>query len=253
MKRLAKASRVALLGALFCLTAAARAQAVQIAGVPFAATQVITRSSPEGTQRTEGRVARNAAGSTYVEEVDPATGKPCRALIFDVTHRRVITLDLTEHRYTVQPVPHLRARTVPVGWVGDQLRWAEAHRNHSEREVKGNTDSIQTWLGTRQVSGLLTIGTVKERRPVAATISTSTREPALEIDESWFSVELGMSVLMTEQKPRAGETVEVLLTGILRAEPESSLFKVPEGFRPQASTVPVPAPRPLSSSPSDGL
>lgn len=223
---------------------ALRAQVPQIQGVPFTATQVITWTSPTGTRRTEGQVARDRAGSTYVEEVDPATGSLLKVMIFDVPGKRLITLNVPRRRYSVQAIPQLSARSVPMGWVGDQLRWAAEHRDRSEREVKGSVRSTQRWLGTRQVNGLLTIGTVKERRPTDARAGAGT-----EVDESWFSVELGLPVLLTQSKPAAGLTTQVTLTGVLRAEPKPALFAIPAGYAPE-SRVQQPA---AAGAPSEGL
>ncbi len=218
------------------------AQIVQIAGVPFMATQVITQTTPAGTTQTQGRVARDHYGSTYVEEIDAASGAPRRAFIFDVPGKRLITLDLARHSFRIQAAPQLTAQGVPLGWAGDQLRWAEAHQDRSTREVQGSVAATQTWLGVRQVSGLVTVGTLRERRPIKA--DGGLGEQAVEVAESWFSVELGMSVLMTDTKPSAGAVTEVRLTGVMRAEPDASLFEVPREFQPERTKKggqPVPA------------
>ena len=135
-----------------------------------------------------------------------------------------------------------------MGSAVEMLRWAEAHRTAAEKETTGDVESTQIWLGTRQVGGLLTVGTMRERRPLAATTESG---PALQIDESWFSVDLKMPVLMRERRPATGETIEVTLTKILRAEPGRNLFAIPSGFSPQSAAPGLR--RPVSTGgPVDG-
>lgn len=213
------------------------AQTVQVRGVPFAATQVITRTSAAGTTRTEGRIARRTDGSTYVEEVDPGTGAAVRVLIVDVPGKRLIRLDLRRRQYQVSAAPGLAAETVPVGSADDMLRWSEAHRSVTQQDTQGAVRSRQMWLGTRRVGGLLTIGTLREQREdvaaATASLAGAASGTALRTDESWFSVDLNMAVLMTEHRPTTGETIEVLLTRILRTEPDAELFAIPQGFSPE--------------------
>lgn len=243
---------ISLLGVALLAACHGRAQMVQVRGVPFAATQVITRTSAAGTTRTEGRIARNSLGSTYVEEVDPATGVAVRGLIVDVGGQRLITLDLVRHRYVVHAAPGLRSQAVPTGSGVEMLRWAERQRKIAETETLRGVQSTQVWLGTRQVSGLLTVGTKREQRPIetAAAAAEAASEMG-QVDESWFSIDLKLPVLMTERRPATGEVVEVMLTKILRAEPNAVLFAIPSDFSPQGRGADAPGPA-VDSRRSDG-
>ena len=208
----------------------------QVLDAPFEAVQVITHHAGREAKETRGRMARNAEGSTYVELAEE-DGSVTRILILDVPRRREIVLDVRCRCYRVRPAPELAARSVTAGWMLEQLEQAAEQKDASRHEVVNGSDRMVTSLGTRRVSGLETIGTREVRRDAGA---DAEREM-----ESWFSVDLGLAVLMTERSARGMET-EVLLTEIMRSEPDSSLFQIPEGYVPEVK-------RAFSRSPANGL
>jgi hypothetical protein len=55
-------------------------------------------------------------------------------------------------------------------------------------------------------------------------------KPIVIVSEKWTSPDLMVTVYTRDFDPRFGET-SYKLTGIKRAEPDPSLFKVPEGFQ----------------------
>ena len=168
-----------------------RAIAPQWKDVPFRATQVIVRRGVEGVVETRGRIARNSAGSTYVELIDEASKEPTEALIFDVPNRRELVLNLRSRRYRNLPLPSLQGKEVPLNFVAEQLRDAAAEKDRSVREVKDGVVSTWKGLGVRRLAGLEAVGSVKMRRPQAAA-GEETDGPA-EVDESWISVDLGIA------------------------------------------------------------
>ena len=210
---------------------------VQVRDVPFQAMQVVTRTSQAGTTVTRGRMARDAAGSTYVELVDPQTGTATTAFVLDVPGRRGIVLDLVHRRYSVRPAPELAARELPAASVPEQLHWAAETRGKTEHALRNQTETTVTHLGTKLVSGLLAIGSreVWPERPVAE-MAARRREM-----ESWFSVDLGLCIQMTETDAAVHERTEVGLTEILRVEPDRGLFRVPEGYLPDGAAAELPA------------
>jgi len=196
--------------------------------VPFRATQVIVRRGTDGVRETRGRVARNSAGSTYVELIDEKTKQPAEVLIFDVPNHRELVLDVRNKRYRELAAPALEGRAAPLDFVSAQLRVATAEKDSSVRRV---TDGVEvTWkgLGVRQVAGLETIGSVHVRRPMAA--AGEVMDGPAEVDESWVSVDLGIAVLRTRHDPLKSEDTEVALIEVLRTEPDPRLFEVPSGF-----------------------
>lgn len=196
--------------------------------VPFQATQVIVRRGPGGEVETRGLVARNSAGSMYVELVDARTQQPTEALIFDVPHRRELVLDLLRRRYRVMALPGLEGREAPADFVAEQLRVAELEKDSSVHRVSDGVDSTWKGLGVRNVAGLATVGSVRVERPVAA--PGETKDGPAEVDERWVSVDLGIAVLRVKHDPLRDEDTEIALTAVMRSEPDSNLFQVPAGF-----------------------
>lgn len=197
----------------------------QVLDVPFEAVQVITRRTGREARETRGRMARNAEGSTYVELAEE-DGSVAKILILDVPHRREIVLDVPCRCYRVRTAPELAARSVTAGWMLEQLGQAAEQKDASRHEVVNGSDRTVTSLGTRRVSGLETIGTREVRR--AITGARAEREM-----ESWFSVDLGLAVLMTEREVIRDNMTEVLLTEVLRSEPDPALFRIPDGYVPE--------------------
>ena len=206
--------------------AAGRAQmlgsSVQVRDVPFQATQVVTRASRAGVSVTRGRMARDAAGSTYVEMVDPATGVAMTAFVLDVPGRRGIVLDLVHRRYSVRPAPELAGRELLPEMVPEELRRAAETKGRSEGTGGSGTEAAVTHLGTRLISGLMTVGQREVWRDAGGGGGKQM--------ESWFSVELGLCVRMTETDAAGQQMVEVGLTEVMRVPPDGSLFRVPAGF-----------------------
>jgi hypothetical protein len=196
--------------------------------VPFRATQVIVRRGPAGVVETRGLVARNSAGSTYVEMIDEATQATAEVLIFDVPHHRELVLDMPNRRYKVVAAPGLEGREPPADFVADQLRVAAAEKDSSVHRVSNGVDSTWKGLGVRRVSGLETIGSVQVRRPLPAP-GEALDGPA-EVDERWLSVDLGVAVQRIKHDPISDEDTEITLTEVLRSEPDEQLFLVPKGF-----------------------
>ena len=134
--------------------------------------------------------------------------------------------------------PELVARSLTSGWMLRELEEAAGQKNASRHELMHGNDSTVTPLGTRRVSGLETIGSREIRH---APETGDVREM-----ESWFSVDLGLAVLMTERGAVRGDETEVMLTEILRSEPDPSLFRIPEGYVPEVR-------RPVSRAPANGF
>ncbi len=199
-------------------------------GVPFQATEVIERTLPSGVWSTRGRTARNSAGSTFVEVVDPRSGTPTEVVILDVPHRRRVNLDPSRKEYSIVELPELRARPLPLDWELTELRRAEEERDRSWHESAAGKDAVFRRLGKDRVSGLQVVGWIEEERPPSSVATSG--QPALEVCEIWLSVDLGIPIRVMARHPAAGEEIEVHLTEILRVEPDWTLFTIPEGYHP---------------------
>ena len=215
---------------------------VQMRDVPFQATQVVTRETTDGTTVTRGRMARDRAGSTYVEMVDPRTGVATTAFLLDVPGRRGVVLDLVHKRYSVRSAPELSSREPRSGAVPELLESAIESKGRSESETRSGVPGTVTHLGTKLVAGLMSVG--------SSEIWSGERTSASRETEQWFSVELGVFVRMTEFDRTRRQKTEVGLTEIMRTEPNSALFAIPRDFRPDESAG-TPA-TPMLGEPADG-
>lgn len=101
-------------------------------------------------------------------------------------------------------------------------------------------------LGTRDIEGVSAEGT--RRITTIPEGSIGNERPIEIVYERWYSKELGLVVYSKHSDPRFGEQT-YRLTNIVRAEPDPSLFAVPQGYKVLAeppsvyriTTAPVPA------------
>jgi hypothetical protein len=83
-------------------------------------------------------------------------------------------------------------------------------------------------LGTSNMEGVEVTGTRRTTTIPAGAIGNE--RPIELVYERWYSKELGVVVYSKNTDPRMGEQT-YKLTNIVRAEPDPSLFKMPEGYR----------------------
>ena len=205
-------------------------RSAQMRDVPFQATQVVTRETLNGTTVTRGRIARDGAGSTYVEMVDPRTDVATTAFLLDVPGHRGVVLDLVHKRYSVRPAPELGSREPSLAATPELLASAAQSKGQSERETRNGASYTLTHLGTKLVAGLMSVGSAEVWPSGAA--GGGGRET-----EMWFSVELGLFVRMTEVDVARKERTEVGLTEVVRMDPDPALFAIPRDFRLDESSA----------------
>jgi hypothetical protein len=82
-------------------------------------------------------------------------------------------------------------------------------------------------LGTQSIGGVPAHG-VREIQTIPAASSSTGKEIVL-TDEYWFSEELHMNVVMKHNDPRKG-SFTMTLTEISLADPDPSLFQIPEDY-----------------------
>lgn len=212
------------------------ANSVQLRDVPFQAIQVVTRQTPTGATTTRGRIARDHTGSTYVELVDSSTGVATTGFLLDVPGRRGVVLDLVHKRYSVRAAPELSTRSLQPASVLSTLEAAARDKGQSDAGRYQGLPSTVTQLGTKYISGLISIGS-EETWPTPAGHTVATHEL-----ERWLSVELGIYVRMTELDRAQQQRTEVTLTEVSRVEPSPSLFQIPSDFRPEGKPRRTPGP-----------
>jgi hypothetical protein len=227
--------------ACMILSAAAIAQVFSLAfhdvndtiltqGAPFQAQKTVRlqHKLADGTvisRETKGRIARDSAGR-YCEELrETITGGKSP----DTASTIVNVLD---------PVQHRQFR-----WASDSTQYSSwslldrlgvtpvnfpppiyPERNHLG--LKSENKVIQE-LGQKLISGVMAGGT-RTTTTIPAGILGNDR-PLISTDEVWISPELKIVVLEKLEDPLYGEkTVE--LQNIKRTEPDSALFRVPDGY-----------------------
>lgn len=216
---------------------------VQLRDVPFQATQVVMRETADGRTVTRGRMARDRAGSTYVEMVDPRTGVATTAFLLDVPGRRGVVLDLVHKRYSVRSAPELRSREPVWGAVPELLESAVQSKGRTESAMCPGGQCTVTHLGTKLIGGLMSVGSSEVWPNGAGERSSAVRET-----ERWFSVELGVLVRMTEVDGARRQKTEVGLTEVVRTEPNPGMFLIPRDFQPDDRLGDTP----VAGEPADG-
>jgi hypothetical protein len=82
-------------------------------------------------------------------------------------------------------------------------------------------------LGQKMIEGVMADGT--RTTTVIAAGAIGNAQPITIVSEQWFSEDLQVLVLTRHSDPRSGEST-YRLTGIVRAEPDRSLFEVPPDY-----------------------
>jgi len=207
-----------------------------VPGLPFSATVVIEseREWPDGSaqvRRTINIIARDSQGRTRneVRRLLPESfhGSPelMSVRIFDPQ---------TRIRTTYEPaLKTARREFVPKKLSAPNLPNASVHTED---------------LGTTTLNGLETKGT-RQTYTISA-VTTEDGEPLQVVDETWYSPELHLNLLIRHSDPRVGaQTIGV--SGLKREEPPASLFEVPRGY--QIVDVPLPpTPAPVPSPTNAG-
>jgi len=91
---------------------------------------------------------------------------------------------------------------------------------------------IKESLGSKTIEGTVAEGTRVTRTLAAGKIGND--RPLTFVNETWYSSELGMTVMSRSSDPQSGDTVYTL-TNIQRSEPDPALFTVPAGYTVQDS------------------
>jgi hypothetical protein len=209
-----------------------------ISGAPFTATVVLEfeRIWPDGSseiRRTINLIARDSQGRTHNET---------RRLMPQYFHgspelMSVRLFDpLTRVRTTYDPVVHIARR---------QFVPKQEKTTASPNPLVHVED-----LGTTTLNGLQAKGTRRTR--TILDYESENGEPIKIEDETWYSEELHLNLLLRHSDPRIGiKTVGV--SDLKRIEPPASMFQIPQGYGVLDLTPPViPASPSAPKPPSDG-
>jgi len=198
-----------------------------VSGRPFSA-----RSSTEWTRTTEDgtivtthlltRVARDSQGRIYRERhrsvpLNSTEPSPLQAIrIFDPVAHTETFCRVATHRCDA------KAYHAPTSFTPPPPGPFDSGKRSLARESLGNDviDGIDV-VGTRETLTIAT-GVVGNSQPLIIT------------REFWYSPDLQVNLTVTRKDPREG-TQTVRLSDVSRAEPDTTLFKVPAGFQVQSS------------------
>jgi hypothetical protein len=82
-------------------------------------------------------------------------------------------------------------------------------------------------LGQRMIEGVNALGT--RTTTTIPTGAIGNEQPIRIVSEEWFAPDLQVLVMTKHSDPRSGETT-YMLSNIIRAEPDRSLFEVPADY-----------------------
>lgn len=94
-------------------------------------------------------------------------------------------------------------------------------------DMKWSRNATRKELGTRDIEGVKAEGKLRSYEIPAGEVGN--RNPITVSDETWYSPELHVTVLLKHSDPRVGEHT-YRLTGIRRDEPAAALFTVPSDY-----------------------
>jgi hypothetical protein len=221
----------------------------QVKGVPFSATQTTTHEQtledgtlirsivevqiwrdPEGRMRAEGKLKSTPARQGRVVSIwDPTDGTAINWLITgnpstsfaSVFHMPEAQLNGMVNAAAAAPPPP------PGAFIRTQHASAAAAPDtsniHTETLPKDNIAGIDV-TGTRTTQ-IIPSGTADNDRDINV------------VSETWTSPELGYIIRQSDYDPRSGR-ITTELTNIDRAEPDPSLFKIPDGYK--VTEIPQP-------------
>jgi hypothetical protein len=200
-----------------------------VEGIPFSATEEIRNEMPlgDGTvdiKRTTVVLARDVRGRIHNER---------RSLVPE--HFRG-TPHLQEV-YLFDPQTRIDTMYVPGSYLARQIQRPERTENAGRSAVVNPDVKIED-LGTATINGIFVRGT--RRTTTLPARASSTGVPIAIINEAWYSEDLQINIQIRHTDPRTG-TETVTLTNIVEAEPDATLFEIPDGYRIVDVTPPASA------------
>jgi len=196
----------------------------QIRNAPFVAVNTITTTDSKGTHPAVGKVARNSAGSTYVEIWRTDANQLTEILILDVPGKRSIKLEVEKKWYAVDEDPTLTARDLPPGSTAQQIDQPQ-NMNSTHTEDNGLTRDILP-LGKKEIEGIMTLGSMETAHKSG--LGPDARDYTT---ENWFSPELQIMLLHVTHDSLKGSEMVSSLSHVQRVEPDPALFQIPADYQ----------------------
>ena len=244
-------------------------------GAPYSA-EAVTESTQvlaDGNrinQKSVTRVYRDGEGRTRREELDDAGAVVSVSIVDPVAHAKYVLqpASRTAHRESVWvEMPKIEGASWGRGMivypdgdrpdpqVRDRAKMEEEARVKAARPVppppppaplpgiraaieKAAAGAVKREdLGRQNIEGVVATGTRSTTTIAAGAIGNL--QPIKVVAEQWFSPDLQVLVLTKHSDPRTGETT-YRLQGIVRAEPDRSLFSVPPDYTLKESRIREP-------------
>jgi hypothetical protein len=167
--------------------------------------------------KTVRAIHRDSRGRIYNEyrTLLPAssseTSEVTRVLLYDPQTRTSTTLFPPQHAYRSTTTRRPPATTPPVFA-------SYGPRNEFTREED---------LGVKEMQGLAVHG-LRHTQTIPAAGSGSDKDIVVS-DEYWYSEDLRINLVLKHNDPRTGSVI-MTVTKIARADPDSSLFEIPDGY-----------------------
>jgi TonB family protein len=224
-----------------------------VANAPFSGVIVVERTSvpPNGgpvlNLKTIREVARDSQGRVHnvfrslIAASDNSTPPIFRIHFYDPQTRSYTYLYPRQKMYMTGTVNHPPAAEP-----------ADLIASPAGNSVPLNQFTKQEDLGTHSIEGVSAHG-VRQIQTIPAANGNTGSEIVL-TDEYWYSDDLHMNVMVKHDDPRTG-SVTMTLTQVTRAEPDPSLFQIPDGYQPMSgigSGATSPA-TPLAAGSSQGF
>jgi hypothetical protein len=170
-------------------------------------------------KKTINNIARDLQGRIYNERrqwMNPAIAGTPKLLSFHIYD------PLTGFNAFVSPTTHI-ARQMPrsVASVDAEIKTGTAA---SAR----NSVVTEEDLGTQSMENVSVHGARRSTTVPAA--ASGTGKPVVVTDESWYSEELHLNLLVKHDDPRTGQQT-VMVTHVDRNEPNPTMFQIPAGYK----------------------
>jgi hypothetical protein len=187
-------------------------------------------------RETHGRIFRDSQGRTRTETETGNFGPENKPLVFvtimDMVEGRWIHLDLENKTAVINHFPHsvlsppASAANAPVRKPVQPLA---AHAAASAEQAKNMAlrKRLSEGLGTREIEGFTVSGTRTTMTTPAGQIGND--KPLITTSERWFSPDLKVDLLNSNESPESGKHVRKLVN-IRTGDPDPLLFQVPSDF-----------------------
>jgi hypothetical protein len=209
-------------------------QVASLIGCPFSAVIENETSHPlaDGThvhKKFKAMIYRDSSGRTRYESYPPTDSDEAS---YESPNLVFIVDPVAGYRYYLMPERATATRILlnePSAnpSTRNQLQYSFADESASESQQKSRPAPVTERLGTKEMQGLGVTGR-RETYTIPAGAEGNDR-PLVIVSETWYSSEMGITLLDKRVDPRTGET-EKRVTNLKQTEPDPALFQIPPNY-----------------------